>query len=29
MQVETVAGTGHVIFRDDFDGFLAKTDAWL
>jgi pimeloyl-ACP methyl ester carboxylesterase len=29
MQVETVAGTGHVIFRDDFDGFLAKADGWL
>jgi hypothetical protein len=29
MQVETVAGAGHVVFRDDFDGFLEKVDRWL
>ena len=29
MQVEVVPGAGHVVFRDDFDGFLAKADTWL
>jgi pimeloyl-ACP methyl ester carboxylesterase len=29
MQVETVAGAGHVVFRDDFDGFFEKVDRWL
>ncbi|MCU1585140.1 MAG: alpha/beta hydrolase [Microbacteriaceae bacterium] len=29
MQVEVVQGAGHVVFRDDFEGFLAKADAWF
>jgi pimeloyl-ACP methyl ester carboxylesterase len=27
--VVTVAGAGHSIFRDDFDGFMHALDAWL
>jgi pimeloyl-ACP methyl ester carboxylesterase len=29
MQVEVVKGAGHVVFRDDFEGFLVKADAWF
>ncbi len=29
MTVETVLGTGHTVFRDDHDGFMATIVAWL
>ncbi len=29
MTVAVVPGAGHVVFRDDFDGFLAAADSWL
>lgn len=29
MTVAVVPGAGHVVFRDDFDGFLAVADSWL
>ncbi|PVE13333.1 alpha/beta fold hydrolase [Streptomyces scopuliridis] len=28
-QVRTVAGAGHTIHRDDFDGFMASLDGWI
>jgi pimeloyl-ACP methyl ester carboxylesterase len=28
-EVRTVKGAGHVIHRDDFDGFMASLDGWI
>ncbi|MFE4534469.1 alpha/beta fold hydrolase [Streptomyces scopuliridis] len=28
-RVRTVAGAGHTIHRDDFDGFMASLDGWI
>ncbi|WP_405833198.1 MULTISPECIES: alpha/beta fold hydrolase [unclassified Streptomyces] len=28
-QVRTVAGAGHTIHRDDFDGFMASLEGWI
>ncbi|MFJ7157028.1 alpha/beta fold hydrolase [Streptomyces sp. NPDC101118] len=28
-EVRTVAGAGHTVHRDDFDGFMASLDGWL
>ncbi|MEV4970751.1 alpha/beta fold hydrolase [Streptomyces scopuliridis] len=28
-QVRTVAGAGHTIHRDDFEGFMASLDGWI
>ncbi|MFI1395788.1 alpha/beta fold hydrolase [Streptomyces sp. NPDC020681] len=28
-EVRTVAGAGHTIHRDDFDGFMAALDGWI
>lgn len=28
-EVRTVAGAGHTIHRDDFDGFMASLDGWV
>lgn len=29
LAVRTVAGAGHTIHRDDFDGFMAALDGWI
>lgn len=28
-QVRSVAGAGHTIHRDDFDGFMASLEGWI
>ncbi|MFC7922976.1 alpha/beta fold hydrolase [Streptomyces cinereoruber] len=28
-EVRTVAGTGHTVHRDDFDGFMSALDGWV